>query len=305
MRPLMVTACLLAGVGFVAPAHAQAQAEQPFAAGTPLEMSPNVKVYGSFRFAESCSFDEARNLIVVPSAGIGQNVIENDGYVSLINPDGTVHTPKWIGVNRNGLTLNHPLGSDIQTGMFYVADIDTVRWFDMATGAPAGSAVIEGAAVLNDIEVASDGTIYASQHGNADGTVPWRLYKVAADGTSSIMVEGGVLNRPNGVAFDPDGNIVVVQLGDDQVLTFSPEGELLGTETSLDPGNDGLVILADGTKYVSSVQRGRIARIPPDGAPEEIATGVPSPASMCYDPNQNQLILPMNNWNAIGLLTLD
>ena len=64
-----------------APAFAQAQqapaqnaAPKPFAAGTPLSqanekgtvvpMSSNVKVFGSFNFAESCTFDPARNLIL-------------------------------------------------------------------------------------------------------------------------------------------------------------------------------------------------------------------------------------------------
>ena len=31
---------------------------------------------------------------------------------------------RWIGVNRNGLTLNQPFGSDIQGGQLYMADSD-------------------------------------------------------------------------------------------------------------------------------------------------------------------------------------
>ena len=63
------------------------------------------------------SYDAERDLYVAVNAGIAQDVIPNDGYISLVNPDGTAHTLKWIGVNRNGLTLNHPLGSDIINGM--------------------------------------------------------------------------------------------------------------------------------------------------------------------------------------------
>ena len=73
-------------------------------------------------------------MYVAINAGMAQDVVPNDGYVSLINPDGSVHTLKWIGVNRNGLTLNHPLGSDIANGRLYVVDINTIRWFD--TSAP-------------------------------------------------------------------------------------------------------------------------------------------------------------------------
>jgi hypothetical protein len=136
-----------------APAPGPASA-QPFVAGTPLKLTPNAKTYGGFRFAESISYDAERDLYVAVNAGIAQDVVPNDGYVSLVNPDGSAHTLKWIGVNRNGLTLNHPLGSDIANGMLYVADIDTVRWFDMKTGEPRGNIPVEGVTRFNDLEVA-------------------------------------------------------------------------------------------------------------------------------------------------------
>ncbi len=286
-------------VGAVA-AQAQNDSDEPFAAGPALEQSDNVRTYGSFRFAESISYDAERDLYVVVNAGMGQNLVPNDGYVSLINPDGTVHTPKWIGVNRNGLTLNHPLGSDIINGRLYVADANVIRWFDMDTGAPLGSVEVEGATFLNDIEVATDGTIWATHTFE-----PWRLYRVDANGGSEVVVDGAPLNLPNGVAFDNDGNPVVVNIGDNAVMTFSPDGELLATEHAVDGGNDGLVILEDGTKYVSSVRAGTVSRIPPGGEAEIIAYGIPSAASMAYDSQRNRLLIPMNDWNAISLVELD
>jgi len=33
-------------------------------------------------------------------------------------------------------------------GLLYVADIDTVRWFDMGTGKPRGSVKVEGATAI-------------------------------------------------------------------------------------------------------------------------------------------------------------
>src|SRR5271163_2559462 len=109
-------------------------------------------------------------------------------------------------------------------GLLYVADIDTVRWFDMATGQPRGSVTVEGATSFNGIEGADDGTIYATQTGDKNSST-WRLYKAAPDGKSSILVGGPPLMQPNGVAFDPKGNIVVVNIGSNDVLTFSPSGE--------------------------------------------------------------------------------
>jgi len=290
-------------LGAQAPQPATNAASQPFVAGTPLKQQPNVKTYGGFRFAESVSYDAERDLYVAVNAGIAQEVIPNDGYISLVNPDGTAHTLKWIGVNRNGLTLNHPLGSDIINGMLYVADIDTVRWFDMKTGEPRGNIPVAGVTRFNDIEVAADGTIYATQTGTMDAT-SWRVYKITPKGEATVLVTGAPLSMPNGIAFDPKGNLVVVNIGSNAVQTFSTDGKLLTTEESTDPGNDGIVVLADGTKYVSSVRLGTVARIRPGLKAERIAEGIPTAASMTYDSKRNRLVIPMNDWNAITIVEL-
>ncbi|MXZ70707.1 MAG: gluconolaconase [Acidobacteria bacterium] len=305
-RWIVVTGVLAVCTAGPATGAAQAQdaAGQPFRAGEPLDLSPNARTYGGFRFAESMAYDEARDLYVAVNAGIAQDIMPNDGYISLINPDGSAHTLKWIGVDRNGLTLNHPLGSDIVNGLLYVADINVVRWFDMESGEPRGSVTVEDAQRFNDIEVAEDGTIWATQTGTEESGT-WRVYRIGPGGDASVVVEGAPLARPNGIAFDPDGNIVVVNINDNAVLTFSPDGELVTTEHAVDGGNDGLVILDDGTKYVSSVRIGTVSRIRPGEEAEVVASGIPSAASMAYDSRRNRLLIPMNNWNAITIVELD
>lgn len=280
-------------------------AQDRFQAGGPLgtvnesgettPLSDNVRVFGSFRFTESCTFDPQRNLILAMNAGVG----DNDGYVSLINPNGTVHTAKWIGATREGLTLNRPLGSAIRNGILYAADLDTVRRFDLDSGEPLAPFPVPGAVGLNGIAVSEDGTIYAS---NTRG--PERVFRISADGESETFVDGAPLALPNGVAIDNDGNIVVVNVGDNAVLTFSPEGELLHTEYSVEGGNDGVVITEDDTKYVSSVRYGSVSRIEPGQAAQIIASGIPSAASLCYDSVQEQLVIPMNNNNALAFIPL-
>ncbi len=251
----------------------------PAADGAFEPISSNVKVYGAIHSAESCSYDATRGLIVVPSRGVPQNVQTNNAWVSFINHDGSVHTSRWIGVQNPGdprttltppLVLNEPYGSDIANGMLYLADRDggttpnepsvaVIRRFNMQTGAPAGEVRVEKSPWLNDIEVADDGTIYATQTGvGGDKPDPatWQVWRIPRDGSPSIFLQGAPLRQPNGIAFDPQGNIVVVNIGNNEVLTFSPDGKLLKTENAAQAGNDGLVIMADGTKYVSSVLNG-------------------------------------------------
>jgi len=282
---------------------------QPYRVGTPLgatneagqamTMSANVKVYGSFHFAESCTYDATRNVIVAMNAANAQTLAQNDGFASLINPDGSVHTSKWIGVTRDGLTLNHPLGSAIAGGKLYVADINTIRTFDLATGAPGRAVEIPGATILNGVAATADGMVYVS-----NTREPERIIRIAPDGTVSTFADGAPLALPNGVAMDPDGNIVVVNIGTKDVITFNPAGQVIKTEQAAEAGNDGVVVLPDGTKYTSSVRFGSVSRIRPGQPAEVIATGIPSAASMCYDSRQNQLVIPLNPNNALAFIPL-
>jgi hypothetical protein len=329
MFKLLSLTCSAAVLASSAVAIAQdaspAPQDLPFIAGTPVGItnregaytpaSDNVKVYGAIVSAESCSYDATRNLIIAVNRGAPQNRFPNDGFVSLINHDGSVHTPLWIGANRNGLILNEPFGSDIHEGILYLADSDggtsegdprtaVIRKFDIETGAPVGEVPVPGAAWLNDIEVANDGTIYGSDTGMGPAGTPQRIFKVTPDGETSVFLEGAPLALPNGVGIDNDGNIVIANMGDDAVLTFSVEGTLLQTEKAAQPGSDGLVIMSDGTKYVSSVMQGGISKMVPGSEAELIATGIPSAASMCYDAEANQLIVPLNNNNGLAFVPL-
>src|SRR5262245_15760879 len=93
---LLATGMLLCVVASALAQNAAPDKPKEFKAGEPLgtaneagkfiPISRNVKVYGSFRFAESVTYDPARNLIVVMNAGVPEAQEKNDGYVSLLNP---------------------------------------------------------------------------------------------------------------------------------------------------------------------------------------------------------------------------
>ena len=336
----VIGAAAMAAILVTAPVAAQQpQGPQPFSVGnrvglpvTPAPngtfepVSSNVKVFGAIYSAESCSYDADRGVIVVPNRGVPQTVQTNNAWVSFINHDGSVHTARWIGVQnppeRASLTpplvLNEPFGSDIANGKLYVADRDggtaanepsvaVIRQFDMKTGAPAGEIRVDRVAWFNDIEVANDGTIYATQTGDrGENANPetWQVWKIEPNGTASIFVQGRPLLQPNGVAIDAQGNIVVVNVGNDEVLTFSAAGTLVRTERAAQAGNDGLVIMRDGTKYVSSVLNGGVSRIRAGQPAELIARNIPSAASMCYDAGANQLVIPMNPNNGLAFIRL-
>ncbi|WP_420453875.1 SMP-30/gluconolactonase/LRE family protein [Rubrivirga sp.] len=316
---------------------ALAQDARPFAVGDSLGVrgadgafqatSPNVTVYGAIYAAESCAYDAERGLIVVPNRGAPQSVQTNDAWVSLVRSDGSVHTVRWIGVQGPGeraglappLVLNEPLGSEIAGGLLTVADRDggtgpddpsvgVVRQFDVRTGAPVRSVRVEGAPWLNDVAVADDGTVFATQTGDlGDDPDPstWRVWRIDPDGAASVVVEGAPLVQPNGIALDPGGRLVVANYGDDAVLTFTRSGKWVKTERAAQAGGDGLVILEDGAKYVSSIAHGGVSRIRPGETAELIARGIPTAASMCYDAGAHQLVVPMNPNHGLAFVPLE
>ena len=331
---------LTVGGALVVAASLQAQqpaaptGPQPYLLGNPLglpinpdpkgtfnPMSPNVKVYGAIYSAESCSYDLDRGVIVVPNRGVPQNVQANNAWISFLNHDGSVHTARWLGLATPGpqrtnstppLVLNEPLGSDIVNGVLYLADRDggttqgeptvaVVRLFNMKTGLPVREHRVEKSTGFNDLAIDKAGNIYGTVTAQGDGAQVW---KITPDGAASIFLQGAPLAAPNGVAMDPDGNIVVVNIGNADVITFSPDGKVVKTEKAAQAGNDGIVIMADGTKYVSSVVNGGVSRIRPNQAAELIAQNVPSAASMCYDSGANQLVIPMNANNALAFIPL-
>jgi len=300
---LTTMALVLAG-SLSLPAYAQEfTAGEPLGsineAGTKMTMSDNVKVYGSFNFTESCTFDANKNLILAMNAGNRAEGAEPDGFVSLINPDGSVHTAKWIGATRDGLELDNPLGSAIQGDNLYTVDVGYLRIFNLATGDHLSSIEIPGSTILNGIAVAADGTAYISNSRD-----PELIYTVDPLGEISVFAEGGPLSVPNGVAMDNDGNIVVVNINNNAVITYNTDGDVINTEYAAEGGNDGVVITEDGTKYVSSVRFGSVSRIRPGQQAEVIATGIPSAASMCYDSVQKQLVIPLNPNNALAFIKL-
>lgn len=282
--------------------------------------SANVTIFPVVQNAESCVYDPGHGQILAVNRALPPREKPDDAFVSVIGRDGTVTTRVWSGSGAKPPVLNQPYGSAVANGTLYVADrkggtskqdptTAVLRAFDLETGAAKAEVDVDSPG-LNDIAVAADGTVYATQTsagGQKDNPDPatFKVFAITAGGAVSTLLTGAPLNLPNGIEIDGDGNIVVVNTGDDAVLTFSREGALLKTEHAAQPGSDGLVIMPDGTKYVDSILNGGVSRIAPGKPAELIATGIKGAASMCFDPGANQLVIPMGQNNALAVVPLD
>lgn len=85
---------------------------------------------------------------------------DGNGYISKLNPDGTVAAMKFA------TGLDGPAGLVVHDGVLYAADRDGVAMIDAATGASKGVVLIEGAGFLNDMTVWR-GDVLVSDSGTA------------------------------------------------------------------------------------------------------------------------------------------
>jgi hypothetical protein len=236
--------------------------------------------------SECIRYDAANDRYLI--SNLGTRGPENNGYISIMSPDGAIVNQKFIEGGKNGVTLIDPLGISIQNGIIYVADITHMRKFDLKTGAPRGEVALPGANRPNDIFATADGTVYISDNGGQVGTV----IKVSPTNQVSLLQpRDDVMEKPNGVAVMPDGTIVHGGRGVN--LSFrDTSGKLLREKTMPTGQFDALVPLADGSLLVASQGGKNVYKMSAAGEITEVAKEIPVPAAIGYDTKRNRLLIP-------------
>lgn len=247
--------------------------------------------FGGFSAPESATYDAAADRYFITSMGVfGQDEL-NDGYISTLNPDGSVQSVRWSS-SSDEVELRSPLGAAIYGGSLYVADGQNVRLIDLETGDQTSVLTVEDATNLNDLAIASDGTVYATNTGEQDMPDTWAIYRITSEGTVTTFASGEVLGWPNGVELNADGDVVTVGLGSTNLRVFSAgDGSLLETVALPSAGNDGLIVLED-SYIVSSVFDGTVVEVTGDGETTVLAEGLEAAASIGYDPTRDRVIVP-------------
>ncbi|MDH5294597.1 MAG: hypothetical protein OEW91_13015 [Acidimicrobiia bacterium] len=262
---------------------------------------------------ESALYDAGNDVYLVSNFG-GENgsplAVDNDGFISRIAPDGTVLDPKFI---TGGLSA--PKGMAMVGHTLYVVDIGTVHLFDVDTGEASGAVPIPGAAFLNDIAAARNGTVYVSDTGfKVDATLTGfepsgtdAIYEINRQGQVSVLAQGNaLLHHPNGVAVKGSGEIAVVTYdpfdGVHELLVLDRHGRLK-TTSDLPAGLlDGVVLVNGQRAVVSSWETASIYEVQPGGQITQIATNLPSPADIGFDPQRSRILIPLMIENSLVIL---
>ncbi len=257
-----------------------------------------------FQTPESVAYDEANDRYLVSNINGKPNEADNNGYISLVSPDGKVILEKFIAGGVNKVTLHAPKGTAIANGNLYVADIDTVRLFDLKTGAAKGEVKIPGATFLNDVDADAKGLVYVSDSGMKLGPKGFEptgtdaIFTIDKTNKAKALAKGKELDRPNGVyAGDPKG-LWVVTFGAAKLYRLDEKGKKQD-ETTLPAGSlDGIVKNGDDL-YVSSWETSSVYKGKPGGTFSVVIPNVKSPADIGLDTKRKRILVPLFTENAI------
>jgi hypothetical protein len=229
---------------------------------------------------------------------------DGNGFISRLGPDGSVVELKWIDGSTDGVTLNAPKGMGVSAGTLYVTDVDHVRMFDAKTGAAKGEVKLDGSTFLNDVAVASDGTVFVSDSGFSDGFKPSgsdAIYKFNAEGGTTKIIAGEALGHPNGLLAKESGDLVVVSFGSGEVYMVSGGSSAersAGVKT--EQGSlDGIVALGSGDVLVSSWGASAVYRGKEGGPFTAVVSEVDAPADIGWDAKRSRVLIPLFKTNSV------
>ncbi len=234
---------------------------------------------------ESVLYDGARNVIYV--SNIEGKPAEHDGrgFIARLGPDGKVLQREWVS------GLDAPKGLGLHAGRLYVSDINALVVIDVAAARVVARYEAPEAVFLNDVAVASDGTVYVSDMGAS------AVYRLQGDRFERWLHDAR-LNGPNGLFVENGALLAGLK---DRIVRIDTARRTI-TDLVLHTGSiDGLE--GDGRGgYLISDWRGHVYRVTPQGEKVLLLDTTPihmQAADIDYVPSSATLLVPTFNSNRI------
>jgi sugar lactone lactonase YvrE len=255
---------------------------------------------------ESVLYDDERDRYLVSNIHGSPGEADDNGFISIVLPDGKVQELKWIDGEKQDVTLNAPKGMAVTGGVLYVADITAVRKFAVDTGKPIGAIEIKGSTFLNDVTVAKDGAVYVSDSGLDKELKPSgtdAIFRISKDDKVEKVAKGKELGMPNGLAPADDG-VWVVTFTSGELYQITAKGERKPGPPTGAGQLDGLVVLENGDFLFSSWEKQSVFRGPKGGPFKPVVQQVESPADIGWDSKRHRLLIPLFNKNDVWVVEL-
>jgi DNA-binding beta-propeller fold protein YncE len=178
---------------------------------------------------ESVLYDQEKDVIYVANIDGDPSQKDGNGFISILNSDGSVKNLQWI---KN---LDAPKGLAIFKGKLYVADIDKLVEIDIEKGKILAKYDAPGAIFLNDVTASMNGMIFVSDTRTAK-------IHILNDGKFTVWMEGKPLETPNGLMAEKgkllvgDKNIYEIDIQTKKVTQLIEDA---GGVDGLEKNNDG------------------------------------------------------------------
>lgn len=189
---------------------------------------------------ESVLYYEDKDVIYVANINENPSEKDNNGFITILNPDGSVKNFKWVE------NLSAPKGMAVYDGRLYVADIDELVEINIESGDILNKYKAPNAVFLNDVAACMNGMVFVSDTRTAKIHV---LHK----GNFKVWMEGKPFETPNGL-FTQNGKLYV---GDKNIYEVNIKDKSVNQIVADAGGVDGLEKNNDGN-FVFSNWPGRI-----------------------------------------------
>jgi sugar lactone lactonase YvrE len=253
-----------------------------------------------FMMPESVSYDADTNALYVSNINSPDMSANGQGYITQLGLDGAVIREKFAE------GLNAPKGTFVKDGVLYVAGVEEVAEIDLATGEVKARHAVPGASFVNDLAVADDGTIYATE------TMQGAIYAIAG-GTATQLVADPALAGANGIVIDGK-QLLIATLGDisggfENLEPSNVKSVDIATKAVTDYGSadpvgtlDGIELIAGGV-LVTDHSGGRLLTVGADGTLTELGATGSGSADLEFVASQNLVVIPLLNTGEVVAFT--
>ena len=159
---------------------------------------------------------------------------------------------------------------------------------------------------MNDLAFDNNGNLFVSESGIFDST-DGAVYKITPEGNVSTFIDyitTPEIHSPNGLLFDKDNNLFIVDYGTGKLLKISANGKELEIIDHSGRSLDGLAYDSRGFLYYSDWDGGRIFRVDKQNNSTVIDSGFTSPADITIDQEKDLLLIPEFNANDVKEVSL-
>lgn len=221
---------------------------------------------------------------------------DNNGFISKLDLDGKPIDLHFIHGGTRGTILHSPNGMAIVKETLYVADLDTIRGFDINTGQSTVTLPLSQFHITELTDLIADGAgqlFVLDTEGNA-------IYQIDTthDHRVSLYLQNDRLASPRGLAVHPkSGHLVVVSLDNGTVLDIAQDlsiHEMISNSffTGRFRHLSGVDFDQFGNMYLADLTAGKIWRVQPDQKMRPIAEFLISPTSVKIDRKKHMILVP-------------